>query len=321
MSLDGTRIFVTGGHGFIGRRVVPLLVASGADVVSAYRPGQRWTELPGRQVEIDLRDRQGLAARMSGVDLVIHLAATSGGIQLQESIHSGILQENFAMSSNVLAAAATAGVRRVFLASSAVVYGGEPHFPIPEAAPVLSPGDHPSGYAWSKITDEVVAGWYQQESSFETVVGRFTNVFGPGGSFDPARSTVVHALVRRALDVAPQGPLTVWGDGTAVRSFVFVEDAARAVVTILAAGVPGEAYNIGGGEPTSIADLATAIRDLVSPAMELLFDPSRPAGVHYRAVDGSKLASIGFTPAVGLIDGLRATIEAARLAEPGRSQG
>lgn len=302
--LRGRRVIVTGGHGFIGRHVVARLAAVGVDVLALHVPGTDPVRgFPADSRPVDLEDAAGVAAACAHADAVIHLAARAGGIQFQSAGDDTVFEVNRRMTDNVLAAAGRNGISRVFLASSMVIYRPSDQ-PISEDHPQLEPDDHPSPYAWSKIVDEIAAA---QHPDLEVCIGRFGNVYGPGGSFDPERSTVVHALIDRALR-STDGELTVWGDGTAVRSFVFVEDVARAVVLILGAGTPGAAYNVDSGIGHTIAEVATAVRDAVDPALRLRFDPSRPTGPKVRVGSIARLRALGFPAPVGLVDGLRETI-------------
>lgn len=305
----GKRVFVTGAHGFIGRHLVRLLAESGADVVCPYRAEDPvLSGLPGRAIRVDLRATKTLVAAMKGTDTVIHLAARSGGIQFQDSSQAMILLDNQAISQSVFTAAQEVAVHRLFLSSSGVVYRADHRAPIPESGPLLTPADRPSGYAWSKLTDETAAGWWQQSGGGDVVIGRLSNVYGPGASFDPSRSTVIHALIQRAMKARPGGTLEVWGYGSAIRSFMFVEDAARAIVTVTEQGQAGEPYNIDSGEPISVARLAEQIRDLIDPSLRIAFDESKPAGAPYRVLDNTKLRALGFQPVVSLTEGLRKTI-------------
>jgi GDP-L-fucose synthase len=308
------RVVVTGGQGFIGQHVVRLLHQRGAELVVPYRPdGSPSRTLPARQVALDLLDARGLEALLEEGDLLVHLAAQSGGIQFQETFAADVYADNQRITRNVLDAAGRAGARRVFLASSAVVYRDSTSGALPETAPMVAPfQDRISAYAWSKVGDEVLASWFAGLGAFEVVVGRFTSVYGPGGSFDPAHSTVVHSLVRKAVEAAPDRPLEVWGSGRAVRSFLHVEDAARAVITVLEHGSSSEAYNVDSSEPVTIGDLAMLVRDTVDPRLELVFDSSRPEGAPHRVLDTGKLRALGFAPAVPLAIGIKATAEAYR---------
>jgi len=310
----GARVVVTGGQGFIGRGVVRLLVEAGAEVVVPYRPdGGVLADLPAEQAPVDLRDASKVDEVLRGAELLVHLAAQSGGIQFQESFEADVFYDNQRVSRNVLEAARRAGVRRVFLASSAVIYGGDASGLLGESAAIVTPfRDRVSGYAWSKVTDEVLAAWFAAIDAFEVVIGRFTSIYGPGGSFDPARSTVVHSLVRKAIEAGPGGQLEVWGSGRAVRSFLYIDDAARATLDILAHGATAEAYNVDSSEAVSIADLAQTVRDAVDPGLNLHFDASRPEGAAHRVLDTAKLRALGFAPAVGLDSGVKATVDAFR---------
>lgn len=316
-SPEGVRFFVTGASGFIGQRVVRLLDTAGAQVRRGTLNDNDGVGLPGIAVTVDLRDPAASAAAIDGSEVVIHLAARSGGIQLQESSALEVFQENHAITAGVLEGAAEAGAQRVFLASSGTVYADELRSPIPEHARLVGPDDRPSGYAWSKVCDEVLGGWYQAQGAFEVVIGRFTNVYGPGAPTGGPRATVIHDLIRKALAADPGGRLEVWGDGSAVRSFSFADDAALALVTIARAGTPGLAYNIDSGQAIAIAELASLIRDLVDPSLELVFDPNRPTGPAYRVLDPTRLLSLGHLPTVPLKQGLQRTIEGLRTQSAG----
>ena len=299
-------VLVTGGHGFIGRHVVTALARAGANPISVAQTGGTVVpDLPGETITLDLEDRDRVTAAMADIDGVIHLAARAGGIRFQQEGAEDVFTSNRRITDNLLASCAEAKVTRMFLASSLVTYRASSE-PLTESHPQLGPADRPSPYAWSKITDEVVASWQQD---LDIVIGRFGNVYGPGAPFETDRSTVVHALVDRAAQLGDGDELVVWGDGSAVRSFVFVEDAARAVLIALTNGEPGEAYNIDSGVQVTIAQLAAVVRDQVNPSLNLSFDPSKPAGAPYRIAAIDKLAAVGYAPAVGLEEGVRRTVE------------
>jgi len=299
-------VLVTGGHGFIGRHVVAALTRAGAKPVSvAQSAGKAHADLSGESIALDLEDGDRVAAVVEGFDFVVHLAARAGGIQFQQEGAADVFFSNRLITDNLLAASVGSGVQRVFIASSVVTYRTSSEA-LTESSPQLGPDDRPNPYAWSKITDEVVAAWHP---GLEVVVGRFGNVYGPGAPFDPGRSTVIHALIDRAARLDDAEDLVVWGDGSAVRSFVYVGDAARAVLITLIGGEAGEAYNIDSGMEVTIAGLASTVRDVVNPSLNLVFDPSKPAGAPYRVASVAKLATLGYEPLVSLEDGLRKTVQ------------
>jgi len=304
--LQHQNVLVTGGHGFIGRHVVAALAEAGAHPISATHPaGTVLADIAGESLAVDLEDGDRVADAVEGIHSVIHLAARAGGIQFQQEGAADVFASNRRITDNLLAACAEAKVNRIFLASSLVTYRPSSK-PLAESHPQLGPADRPSPYAWSKITDEVVASWHQE---VEVMVGRFGNVYGPGAPFDPDHSTVVHALIDRAARLDDGEDLVVWGDGSAVRSFVYVRDAARGVLIALTSGVSGEAYNIDSAVPVTIAQLAAVVRDQVNPSLNLSFDPSKPAGAPYRIASIDKLADVGYTPDVSLEEGVKRTVE------------
>jgi GDP-L-fucose synthase len=304
--LRSQTVLVTGGHGFIGRHVVTALAETGASPIAvSQHETAAVSTLPGRSITVDLEDRDRVVSAVRGTDMVVHLAARAGGIQFQRGGGEDVFASNRHITDNLLAACTASQVRRVFLASSLVTYRADSE-PLTESNPQLGPADRPNPYAWSKITDEVIAAWHQ---GLDTVVGRFGNVYGPGAPFDPERSTVVHALIHRAARLEDGESLVVWGDGLAIRSFVFVEDAAEAVLLALTSGESGEAYNIDGGAEVTIAQLATIVRDTVNPSLHLVFDTSKPAGPPYRVASIDKLRTLGYSPRVDLEEGLRRTVE------------
>jgi GDP-L-fucose synthase len=304
-SFHAKRVLVTGGHGFIGRHVVTALAEVGARPISTIHPlGIAVPDLPAETVTVNLEDPEQTAEVVGGADVVIHLAARAGGIQFQREGDPDVFATNRLMTDNLLAASADSRVQRFFLASSLVTYRPVDER-LTEDHPQLGPTDGPDPYASSKILDEAAAF---KQRGLDTVVGRFGNVYGPGAPFEPDRSTVVHALIDRAVRLDAGEDLVVWGDGDAIRSFVFVEDAARAVLTIVARGIPGEAYNIDSGEEITIAHLASVVREQVDSSLTLDFDPSWPSGERHRVASIDKLMSLGFIPVVGLDEGIRRTV-------------
>ena len=302
-------VAVTGAAGFVGRNVVRALAGRSERVIAVVRPEEEIPEaFPAEVRAIDFRSETELRSAFADASRIIHLAARSGGIQLQESTHRDLYDENRVLTDSVISMAASAGVDRLFIASSAVVYRTSANATISEGDALIGPADGPTGYAWSKLTDEVAAAWANRTGGIQTVVGRFGNIYGPEASFDPARSTVIHGLISRIVNAPADGTVIVWGDGHAVRSFIHVEDVAQAILGIVDRGEPGTAYNVDTSEAIEIRDLAVLIRDLASPRVSLEFDPMKPSGPPRRVPDSARLRSLGFRPTVSLVDGLAATI-------------
>lgn len=297
---------VSGATGFVGSRVCRELAGRGFRVRGgAHEPPAE--PVPGVDYLIgDLADPSVASQLVGGTELVVHLAARSGGIALQSASQLEVFNANRAVSNAVMIAALESGCSRLFLASSAVVY--RPSLdPLDETNPTVGLADQPSGYAWSKVCDEVVAGWMSE--ALDVMVGRFTNIYGPGGD---GRGTVIHDLVRRAIQSPPGEPLLVWGDGSAIRSFIHVSDAARLIVD-LAIGAPAGVYNVDSGRGVTIAEVARLVAMAVHPGLELRFDPGRLTGPPHRVLDISKVRSQGFQPTIDLAEGIGSLVEFERL--------
>jgi len=297
------RVAVVGGSGFIGSHVVSAIQAAGwTPFVISDKPAPH---LDCEVKVVDATNVEDLTVSLEGSSAVVHLAARAGGIQMQHT--SGVFRENRLLTDNVLASCARNGIVNVFLASSQVVYRSSAT-PLREGSPIVSGYDAPNQYAWSKATDEVVGRWWMDDHGARVLVGRFGNIYGPGAPYSDDRSTVVHALIRRFVEAERRSKVAVWGDGHAVRSVLFVEDAARAVAVILERGSNGSIYNIDSGIPISIGDLAREINIRVGNDLILEFDASKPSGASYRVGDIEEISKIGFGPRVGLDEGLARTI-------------
>lgn len=303
----GRRVVVTGGGGFIGRAVCRQVLEAGARHVRSVQASPGGTPEGVEEIVADLRDPSVGDATLEGAQDVVHLAAQSGGIQLQHGGHAELLSENLAMTRSVLSGAVKRGVERAFVASSAVIYEAAQTGPLSEDAPLLTPG-HPAatGYAWSKLTDEAMSSWAAAEG-LHVVIGRFSNVYGPGATFDPERSTVVHALIAKALNEPAGGMLRVWGREDTVRSFLYVEDAARAVLTILEGGGYGAVYNIDAEQPVTMRQLADAVMRATGRELEISFEPARPGGPMHRVLATDRLRQLGFSCQTSLDAGLLET--------------
>ena len=295
--MSDTQTAVIGGGGFIGRHVVSALVAQGHTPVVV---SQENTPFEGVEIRVvDVTDTEAAAAALDGCSSVIHLAARAGGIQMHDT--SGLYRSNRTVTDSVLEACAIRGISDVFIASSQVVYRNA-EGPLDETSPIVSSVDNPTQYAWSKASDEVIAKWWGSTDGRRVVIGRFGNIYGAGAPYGEARSTVIHALIRRFCEAKPGSRVEVWGDGSAVRSFLYVADAAAGVVAALDHGEAGAVYNIDSGVAHTIADLAKTINEVVGNDLELVFDPSKPSGVPFRVGSVDRLAGVGVR-AIGVTQG------------------
>ncbi len=312
----GKRVLVTGGSGFIGSFVVEMLLDRGADViVTASKPDTafRFLENARDQVTIaegKLEDPKVAQKSADGAEVLMHLAARVGGIEYNIRHPGSIFRTNMQINTNVLEAARTAKVRRIMLTSSACVYPRHCSIPTPESEGFAErPEPTNEGYGWSKRMLEFMGEAYAREYGMDICIARPYNAYGPRDNFDPSSSHVIPALIRRVIKDG-QNPLIVWGDGTASRSFLYVEDFARGLIEVAEKSPQIQAVNLGAEQEITIADLAEMIIKLSGKKIDMQLDPSKPGGQPRRCCDttfAKKL--IGFETKVSLETGLKKTIK------------
>lgn len=314
----GKRVVITGGGGFAGSHVVEQILALGANVAVPTRSGtaRHLAHLRG-QVDIrraDLTDDASCRAALDGAQVVMHLAADVAGLSYNMAHPASIFDANMRMGLSVLATSRSLKVKRVLLCSSACVYPRFCSVPTPEEEGFRDePEPTNAGYGWSKRMLEFLGARYADEFGLSVVIGRPYNAYGPRDTFDPERSHVIPALIKKAFD-ATDGVVRVWGDGKASRSFVYVDDFARGLVEVAARYPAADPVNIGADEEITIGDLSALITRLVTMRtgcpLSLAFDPTAPAGQPRRHCDTSKAQRLlGFTARVALADGLGRTID------------
>lgn len=306
------RVLVSGGAGFLGSHVVAALQARGAAEV-----------VVPRSRDYDLRDRQAArrlladSAAPRPIDLVIHLAARVGGIGANRARPAEFFHDNLMMGSQLLDEAWRAGVGKFVAVGTVCSYPKLTPVPFREASLWDGyPEDTNAPYGLAKKMLLVQAQAYRAQYGFNAVFLLPVNLYGPGDNFDPASSHVIPALIRKAWDArsaAARGErptIPAWGSGTATREFLYVADAAEAIVLAAERYDDGEPVNVGTGAEISIHDLARQIMALVGVEAELVWQHDRPDGQPRRCLDVTRAAQrFGFRARVPLAEGLRRTIE------------
>jgi UDP-glucose 4-epimerase len=306
---------VTGGAGFIGSHLVNELVSRNqrVRVLDNFSTGRRDNLSPVLDrvevVEGDIRDPATLESALVGVDYVLHQAALASVTQsVADPLSTHAV--NVTGTLNVLQAAHDAGVRRVVFASSCAVYGNDPRLPKHEgmAAAPLSP------YAASKLAGEAYCQAFSEVYGLPTVALRYFNVFGPRQ--DPA--SPYSAVIPRFIAAALAGEaLTIFGDGTQSRDFVYVANVVAA--NLLACAAPnavGHVINVAAGRRLSLLDLVAHLRTLLGPEnIRVQHLAPRPGDVlHSSASLARARRLLGYRPHMTFLRGLRETINAMRRA-------
>lgn len=305
------RVLVSGGAGFLGAHVVAALRARGAAEIV----------IP-RSRDYDLRERQAARRLLADsgtprpVDVVIHLAARVGGIGANRARPAEFFHDNLVMGTQLLDEAWRAGVGKFVAVGTVCSYPKLTPVPFREASLWDGyPEDTNAPYGLAKKMLLVQAQAYRAQYGFNAIFLLPVNLYGPGDNFDPASSHVIPALIRKAWEArgaAERGERPVihaWGSGTATREFLYVADAAEAIVLAAERYDEGEPVNIGVGAEISIRDLARQIMELVGVDAELVWQHDLPDGQPRRCLDVSRAEQhFGFRARVPLVEGLRRTI-------------
>lgn len=303
MELKDARIVVTGGGGFLGRRVIVALEAAGADPSNISIP---------RRENFDLRDRAACERAVGESDLVIHLAAKVGGIGFNREKPGELFYDNLIMGVELMEAARKAGVAKFVGVGTICSY--PKHTPVPFREEELwngYPEETNAPYGLAKKMLLVQAQAYRAQYGMDAVTLFPVNLYGPGDNFDPSSSHVIPALIRKIAEAKEAGAarVEVWGTGVATREFLYVDDAARGIALAAARYDKPEPVNLGSGMEISIKDLVTLIAELMEYRGELVWDASKPDGQPRRCLDVSRAErEFGFRATTPFREGLQKTI-------------
>jgi GDP-L-fucose synthase len=298
---EGTPTVVTGGAGFLGRVVVRELEARGADVRVV------------RSAEHDLRDPAATRAALDGAEVVVHLAANVGGIGYNRRNPAPLVHDNLMMVGNVFEQARQAGVRKLVSACTVCAY--PKHTPAPFREESLwdgYPEESNAPYGLAKKMMLVMSDAYRRQYGFDSCVPIVANLYGPGDNFDLEDSHVIAAMIRKYVEARDRGDeeVVLWGTGSPSREFLYVDDAARALILAAERLETSEPVNVGTGIETRIRDLAELIHDLTGFEGETVWDASKPDGQPQRFLDVSRARELmGFEASMPLREGLARTIE------------
>jgi GDP-L-fucose synthase len=303
LPLQDSRIVVTGGAGFLGRHVV--------EAFAAHRPGL--VAVP-RSRDYDLRDPAAVARLYADArpDVVVHLAAVVGGIGANRENPGRFFYENALMGLHLIHEALAAGVRKVVLLGSICSY--PKYTPVPFRECELwngYPEETNAPYGLAKRMLLVQAQAYREQYGLNAITLMPVNLYGPHDNFDLESSHVIPALIRKAIEAresrSPQ--MVVWGTGGVSREFLYVRDAADAIVTAARCYDGAEPVNLGTGREILIRDLAEIIRRECRYEGEIVWDASKPDGQPRRCLDVTRARELfGFEAKTTFERGLRETI-------------
>lgn len=303
VSQNTSKIVVLGGAGFLGGFVVERL-----------RKVQQGEVLVPRSAEVDLRDAAQVREYFRSIrpNLIIHLAATVGGIEANRREPGTFFRDNMLMGIHVLEEARLAGVQKVVITGTVCAY---PKFaPLPFREDDLwngYPEETNAPYGVAKKALLVMAQAYRRQYGMNAIMLLPVNLYGPRDHFDLVSSHVIPAMIRKFVEANQRGEREVilWGDGSPTREFLYVEDAAEGIVAAATSYDGEDPVNLGCGEEISIRDLAQTVASLTGYDGSIRWDTSKPNGQPRRRLDTSRARDLfGWTAKTRFADGLRATI-------------
>ena len=296
-------VLVTGAGGFLGSALTSRLAELG--------PAR--TSTPS-SAEVDLRDRSATLAAFEDLrpDLVIHLAASVGGIGANRERPADLYLDNLLMGTFVLDAALRVGTAKTVMLGTICSY--PKHTPVPFEEDSLwqgYPEETNAPYGIAKLAQLVQAQANREQYGQSAIYLMPTNLYGPGDKFNPAVSHVIPALIKKCVDAHESGAdhIEVWGTGSASREFLYVDDAAEGVLLAAEHYDGADPVNLGTDEEMPIRELVEIITDEVGFTGEVRWDTSKPDGQPRRRVDpGRARKEFGFEARVDFREGLRRTI-------------
>jgi GDP-L-fucose synthase len=302
MNLD-SKIYIAGHRGMVGSAIWRTLTAKG------------YTNLIGvSSAELDLRNQQSVRDFISATkpDVIIDAAARVGGILANNNYPYQFIMENLQIQSNLIDSALQEAVEKFIFLGSSCIYPRLAPQPLKED--YLLTGDlEPTNewYAIAKITGVKACQAIRKQFGKDYVSLMPTNLYGNYDNFDLNTSHVLPAMIRKFHEAKENNhaPVTLWGSGTPLREFLFVDDMAEAVVFALENKLPDYLYNIGTGIDLTIKELAETIQKITEHQGEIIWDATKPDGTPRKLMDISKMHKLGWKHKVDLEQGIQLTYD------------
>jgi nucleoside-diphosphate-sugar epimerase len=304
------KALVCGAGGFIGSHLVRRLKKDGYWVRGIDLKHPEFSPSAADDFRVlDLRDekncRAAVKAPEGGFDEVFQLAADMGGMGFIHTAECEIMRNSALINIHMVHSSANAGVKRYFFSSSACVYrdmeAGEPELGEEDAYPAMPDNE----YGWEKLYAERMAMAYGRRSGMAVRLARFQNTYGPEGTWRGGREKAPAALCRKIAEAEDGGTIEVWGDGTALRAYTYIEDLLNGILRLMHSDLE-DGVNIGRREYVSVDDLARTIAGISGKKISFKHVEG-PVGVKARNFRNDRISSIGWRSEFSLKDGLSRT--------------
>jgi GDP-L-fucose synthase len=298
---ENSNIYIAGHNGMVGSAIWRTLTTKG------------YTNLLGvSSASLDLRNQQAVADFIAAEnpDVIIDAAARVGGILANNNYPYQFIMENMQIQNNLIDSALQCGVEKFIFLGSSCIYPKLAPQPLKEEYLLTGPLEPTNDwYAIAKITGVKACEAIRKQFGKDYVSFMPTNLYGTHDNFDLNTSHVLPAMIRKFHEAKENShaPVTLWGSGTPMREFLFVDDMAEAVVFALENKLPDYLYNVGTGEDLTIKYLAETIQKITGHQGEIIWDASQPDGTPRKLMDISKMHALGWKHQVKLDEGIKKT--------------
>lgn len=300
--IKGQKILVTGGHGFLGKHLIAKL--------KVLKP--KLIRIADRD-KFDLRKLDDCLKATKGIDVVIHLAAKVGGIGFNREFPAELFDDNILMGTFMMMASRINKVKKYVALGTICAYPKYTKVPFNEKDLWNGyPEETNAPYGLAKKMQLVQSQAYREQYDFNTIFLLPVNLYGPGDNFDPKSSHVIPALIKKFIEARDNNKPTVevWGTGRASREFLYVEDAARAIIEATLKYNKSDPVNLGAGFEIKIKELVKLIKDLTGYKGKIVWDKTKPDGQPRRMLDTRKaFKEFGFKAKTDFKKGLENTIK------------
>ena len=287
----GRRVWITGHRGMLGSAMVRSFMNEEANILLASRE------------ELDLTDQSAVMRWMdkNQPEFVFHVGAKVGGIFANSTMPADFLRDNLLIQSNVIDAAHRFGVEKLVFVATNCTYPKAAKQPISEDAILTgSLDENIRAYAVGKIAGIELCKAYRKQYGCNFVSVIPPNLYGPGDNYHPLYGHVVAGILRRAHEakISGQSKLIVWGDGTARRELLYVDDLAQAMKCLMLATTNHDIFNVGCGRDFAISEIVELIKKAVGFKGSVIYDTSKPNGTMRKLLDSSRIQSLGWRPLI-----------------------
>ena len=296
-----SRVYVAGNTGLVGSAIVRMLHRKGyTNILSS--PSSYW--------DLRRQDDVGRFFQVNQPEYVYLAAAKVGGIGANKDYPAHFIYDNLMIQSNIINAARKFGVKKLLFLGSSCIYPKMCEQPIKEEYLMTGPLEPTNdSYAIAKIAGIKMCQAYRKQYGFNCISLMPTNLYGPKDNFDLETSHVLPAMIRKFDDGKRGKTVTLWGNGSAKREFLHVDDLADACFTCMKDYNSPEPINVGTGEDVSIKDLAELVSDTVEYDGIINWDTSKPNGTPRKVLNVDKIKALGWEPQINLKDGIKSTYE------------